>query len=61
MVSAAKRICLATAKANRRTGIFVPDLKDVAFWREQGVSLFLLNSEHGFIKQGVYDLLSKVR
>lgn len=61
VVSAAKRICLATAKANRRTGIFVPDLQDVAFWREQGVSLFLLNSEHSFIKQGVNDLLSKVR
>ncbi len=61
VVAAAKKVCSAARRANRRTGIFVADLSEVSFWQEQGVSLFLLASEHGFIKQGVHDLLSKTR
>lgn len=61
VIDAAKKICAAANKNNRRLGIFVADLNDVSFWREQGVTLFLLNSEHGFIKQGVNELLSKTR
>lgn len=59
VVNAAKKICVAANKANRRLGIFVADLNDVAYWRQQGVTLFLLGSEHSFIKQGVNNLLSK--
>lgn len=61
VVSAANQICAAANRANRRTGIFVADLNDVAYWREQGVTLFLLGSEHGFIKSGINDLLSKTK
>jgi len=61
VVKAAERICNAANKANRRTGIFVADLNDTAYWRERGVSLFMLSSEHGFIKQGVKDLLSQTK
>ena len=61
VVDAANKICTAANTANRRTGIFVADLNDVAYWREQGVTLFLLGSEHGFIKQGVDQLLSKTK
>ena len=61
VVNAARKICLAANKANRRLGIFVADLNDVAFWREQGVTLFLLGSEHAFIKQGVKQLLATTK
>lgn len=61
VVNAANNICKAANRMNRRIGIFVADLNDVAFWREQGVTLFLLGSEHGFIKAGVNDLLSKTK
>lgn len=61
VVEAALRICTAANKADRRIGIFVADLNDVVYWRKQGVSLFLLGSEHGFIKSGVSDLLSKTK
>jgi 2-keto-3-deoxy-L-rhamnonate aldolase RhmA len=61
VVHAANRICAAANKANRRIGIFVADLNDVDYWRAQGVTLFLLGSEHGFIKAGINDLLSKTK
>ena len=61
VVSAAKKICAAANKVDRRLGIFVADLNDVAYWREQGVTLFLLGSEHGFIKAGITDLLCKTK
>ena len=61
VVAAANKICVAANVANRRTGIFVADLNDVAYWRDQGVTLFLLSSEHGFIKQGVDDLLARTK
>jgi len=58
VIDAAIKICAAAQRADRRTGIFVGDFNDVAFWREHGVTLFLLASEHGFIKQGASNLLS---
>lgn len=61
VVSAAKKICVAANLANRRIGIFVADLNDVAYWRDQGVTLFLLGSDHGFIKAGINNLLSKTK
>ena len=61
VVDAAQKVCVAANKADRRIGIFVADLNDVAYWREQGVTLFLLGSEHGFIKAGINDLLSKTK
>jgi len=61
VMDAAKKICEAANKANRRLGIFVADLKEVNYWKEQGVSLFLLGSDHGFIKQGVNSLLAQTK
>jgi len=46
---------------HRRTGIFVPNLGHVATWRDLGVSLFLLESEHAFIKNGAKLLLDKTK
>lgn len=61
VIEAAKKICAAANKADRRLGIFVADLNDVSYWRDQGVTLFLLGSEHGFIKQGVNSLLAQTK
>ncbi|WP_086930002.1 HpcH/HpaI aldolase family protein [Agarilytica rhodophyticola] len=61
VINAAKHICKAAKSANRAVGIFVGDMNDIPFWQEQGVSLFLLNSEHGFIKQGANTLLDNFK
>lgn len=61
VVKAANQICSAAISANRRIGMFVADLNDIPYWRDQGVTLFLLGSEHGFIKQGVKELLTTAK
>jgi len=61
VIEAAETICRAAKKHHRRTGIFVPNLDDVAKWRELGVSLFLLESEHAFIKNGAKRLLDRTK
>ena len=61
VVAAAERICEAAVAANRRVGIFLPDPADIPFWVERGVSLFLLSSDHAFIKQGAARLVSNAR
>ena len=61
VIDAALKVCEAAAKVNRTVGIFVADLNDVPYWRDQGVSLFLLSSDHGFIKSGINELLSKTK
>ena len=61
VVEAAEKICCAAREANRRIGIFVPTIDEVAFWRQRGVSLFLMASEHTFLKQGAAKQGSEVR
>ncbi len=61
VIAAAEKICTAARAFNRRLGIFVPSVADIPFWQERGVSLFLLASDHAFLRQGAADLLSRVR
>ncbi len=42
--------------AGRATGMFVGDLNELAYWKEKGVSLFLLGSDHGFMLSGAKGL-----
>ena len=51
------RTIVNTAKKYQRTiGMFVADLDELSFWKEQGVSLFLLNSDHSFMLLGAAHL-----
>ena len=61
VIAAAGKVCAAAEKNNRRLGIFVLKVADIPFWQERGVSLFLLRSDHGFIRQGAAALMSQVR
>ena len=61
VIAAAEIICKAAEAANKRLGIFVPDVNDIPFWQERGVSLFLLASDHAFIKQGAANLFSAAK
>ncbi|MBT0585591.1 HpcH/HpaI aldolase family protein [Alteromonas oceanisediminis] len=59
--SAVEKIVNSAKAFNRTLGMFVPSIEAVPFWQDKGVSLFLLNSDHGFIKQGVAQLLSTLK
>jgi 2-keto-3-deoxy-L-rhamnonate aldolase RhmA len=61
VIAAAEKICAAATAANRRLGIFVPSAEDIPFWQERGVSLFLLSSDHSFLRQGAANLVASAR
>jgi 2-keto-3-deoxy-L-rhamnonate aldolase RhmA len=61
VTEAAEKICRAAQSADRRLGIFVPDVADIPFWQERGVSLFLLASDHAFIRQGAATLVAAAK
>jgi staphyloferrin B biosynthesis citrate synthase len=52
VVAACDQVIAACVKAGRTVGMFTPKLADVAMWRDKGVSLFLLGSDHGFVREG---------
>ena len=56
VIDAALRVVDAGRKHGRAVGSFVGDLKEIPFWRERGVSFFLLESDHTFLLRGADDL-----
>lgn len=52
VVAALERICAAGVAAGRRLGMFTARAGDVPQWAERGVTLFLLGSDHGFLRAG---------
>jgi len=61
VVEAAEKICVTAQKNNRKLGIFVPNIDSIEFWRNRGVTLFLMSSDHSFLKQGAKTLVEKAR
>ena len=52
VIAAVERIVAACVAASRPVGMFVSRTSDVAMWREKGATLFLLGSDHGFVREG---------
>ncbi len=61
VVDAVARICAAGKAAGRTVGMFLGRTADVALWREQGASLFILGSDHDFILSGAARLDAAIR
>ena len=61
VVEAAEIICNAAKANNKKLGIFVPNIDSIQFWRSRSVTLFLMSSEHSFIKQGAKNLVESAR
>jgi 2-keto-3-deoxy-L-rhamnonate aldolase RhmA len=56
VIAAVERILAACRAANRACGMFTPRHADVQHWQAQGASLFLLGSDHGFLREGAASL-----
>lgn len=54
-------ICKAAQAKGRRVGTFTANLDELPHWRDLGVSLFLLGSEHGLLQRGAADFLKSVK
>jgi 2-keto-3-deoxy-L-rhamnonate aldolase RhmA len=56
VIAAVDRIIAACKAAGRPAGMFVSRSNDVAMWRDKGATLFLLGSDHGFVREGAKTL-----
>jgi staphyloferrin B biosynthesis citrate synthase len=52
VVAAVDHIVSACARAGRASGMFLSRAADVGQWRDKGTSLFLLASDHNFLRSG---------
>jgi staphyloferrin B biosynthesis citrate synthase len=52
VVAAVERIVAACVAAGRPVGMFVSRASDVPAWQAKGARLFLLGSDHGFVRDG---------
>ena len=59
VVAAVDHIVAACRRAGRASGMFLSRPSDVPEWRAKGASLFLLASDHGFIRAGARALRSE--
>lgn len=57
VIDAVGRICEIARAAHTAVGMFTPDAAEIPRWRALGASLFLLNSDQGFILQGADQLV----
>lgn len=56
VVEALDLIIAAAKNSGRPVGMFTSKPTDAAIWRDKGVSLFLLGSDHGFLRGGAAGL-----
>ncbi len=61
VVDAVATICAAGRKAGVAVGMYTPKFAEVARWRTAGASLFLLDSEQGFVLSGARQLAAAFR
>lgn len=61
VIEAIDRIVSAARSHGRTVGMFTPRASDVPMWREKGASLFLLGSDHGFIRSGAQQLRNQAQ
>jgi 2-keto-3-deoxy-L-rhamnonate aldolase RhmA len=60
VIAACDHIIAAAVKAGRPVGLFTPKPADASLWQAKGATLFLLGSDHGFLREGAKNLRSSV-
>jgi staphyloferrin B biosynthesis citrate synthase len=56
VIAACDRIIAAAVKAGRPVGLFTSNPADASSWQAKGASLFLLGSDHNFIREGARNM-----
>jgi 2-keto-3-deoxy-L-rhamnonate aldolase RhmA len=61
VLQAVEHVARAGLAAGRVMGMFTANLDEIPRWRNLGVTLFILGSDHGFILSGAAAMTSRVR
>lgn len=59
VLDAVTAVCAAGRRAGRAVGMFLADLDEIPHWRAAGASLFILQSDHGFLRAGANALAAR--
>lgn len=52
VIAAVEQICAAGRKVGKPVGMFTPSMDEIPEWKAKGASLFLLDSDQGFLLKG---------
>ncbi|MET4578426.1 HpcH/HpaI aldolase family protein [Ottowia thiooxydans] len=58
--AATERICRACEAAGKPVGIFLPDAREIARWRDCGVSVFLIGSDQSYLRAQAASMSSQL-
>lgn len=61
VMTAVERICAAGKKAGKPVGMFTPFIDEIPRWKAAGASLFLLDSDQGFMLKGANTMTDTFR
>jgi len=61
VVHAVTQICQRGGSTGHRIGMFVSNYDEIPHWQQLGVTLFILSSDHVFLKQGAAQLCREIR
>ncbi|MDJ0751348.1 MAG: aldolase/citrate lyase family protein [Woeseiaceae bacterium] len=61
VIDVIERVCSVARGAGTTVGMFTPSLEELPSWKDHGASLFLLDSDQGFLLEGARQLAHSVR
>ncbi len=61
VIDVIERICSVASSTGTAVGMFTPSIDELPAWKDRGASLFLLESDHGFLLSGAKRLAGEIR
>ena len=61
VIDVIERICTAVRGTGTAVGMFMPAIEELPGWKDHGASLFLLESDQGFLLSGARRLADSIR
>lgn len=61
VIAAVEQICAAGRKVGKPVGMFTPSMDELPGWKAKGTSLFLLDSDQGFLLKGAAALVTQFK
>ena len=61
VIDVVERICFIASRSGAAVGMYTPSVDELPAWKDRGASLFLLESDQGFLLSGARQLAESIR